>query len=252
MSATATQRRIPVDVLTVLSAGRVDRNRFFLPASQLDRKLYEQTNDVLAALGGKWNRSVKAHVFAEPCGEVIEDAIESASFMRPGDMGWFPTPADIASYVAGLADIEPGMTMLEPSAGEGALVIEGLKAGALVYAVELDSTRAEKLKRLLSGSREHAVCVTDFLTLPLGPKFDRILMNPPFAKRADVHHVMHALKLLKPGGKLVAIMSASVAFRDDSLTREFRALCNSIEPLPDGAFKQSGTMVRTVVVEIST
>jgi hypothetical protein len=30
-------------------------------------------------------------------------------------------------------------------------------------------------------------------------------MNPPFANADDIKHIMHALKMLKPGGRLVAI-----------------------------------------------
>jgi 16S rRNA G1207 methylase RsmC len=29
--------------------------------------------------------------------------------------------------------------------------------------------------------------------------FDRIIMNPPFANADDIKHIMHALKMLKPG-----------------------------------------------------
>jgi 16S rRNA G1207 methylase RsmC len=35
-------------------------------------------------------------------------------------------------------------------------------------------------------------------------------MNPPFARQADIHHVNHALKFLKPDGLLVSVMSAGV------------------------------------------
>jgi predicted RNA methylase len=249
MSATATQRRIQDDVLVVLSAGRCEGTRFFLPGTQLDRKLYDRTNEVLTALGGKWNRSAKAHVFSSPCADLIDDAIETASFTRPGDMGWFPTPEDIASHVAAMADIQPGMTVLEPSAGEGALVHEALKLGGRVTAIEIDPNRCEVVNGLF---RCVAIC-DDFMSMNTSQltQFDRVLMNPPFAKRADIHHVKHALKFLRPGGRLVAIMSAGVAFRDDALARDFRALCDTIEALPDGAFKQSGTMVRTVVVTIT-
>ncbi len=79
-------------------------------------------------------------------------------------------------------------------------------------------------------------------------------MNPPFKNQADIKHINHALKFLKPGGKLVSVMSASVGFRENTLTNKFRSLIEerggSIESLPDGAFKESGTMVRTVIVVI--
>jgi 16S rRNA G1207 methylase RsmC len=90
----------------------------------------------------------------------------------------------------------------------------------------------------------------------LGPKglFDRIVMNPPFADQQDIRHVTYAATFLKSGGRLVAIMSAGVAFRKDRLAREFRALVEqrggSIEELPADAFRASGTGVRTVLVTI--
>jgi type I restriction-modification system DNA methylase subunit len=82
-----------------------------------------------------------------------------------------------------------------------------------------------------------------------------VLMNPPFdKKRSDIHHVLHALKFLKPGGRLVAIMPSGVTFREDALTRDFRGIVEArgghIEELPDRSFKQSGTMVNTVLVVI--
>jgi hypothetical protein len=35
--------------------------------------------------------------------------------------------------------------------------------------------------------------------------FDRIVMNPPFANADGIKHIMHAMKMMKPGGRLVAI-----------------------------------------------
>lgn len=247
MSMHDKSKPIQQDVLVVLSAGRCLGRNFYLPAQQLDRKLYERTNEVLASLGGKWNRSAKAHVFAEDCVELIEAAIETGTFTRPGDMGWFPTPKDIAEAVAARADIRPGMFVLEPSAGEGALVLEAVKLGGKVTAIEIDKRRAAKL----SNIADVTVVEGDFLAVDRAMQFDRVLMNPPFAQRMDIRHVLHALRFLRDGGKLVAIMSAGVEFRSDTLSVEFRRMCDVIEPLPEGAFKASGTMVRTVVVEIT-
>lgn len=238
------ERVIDDAVLAVLSAGRCVGNTYFLPPSQLDRKMYEAVNKVLIALGGKWNRSAKGHVFAEYCADILDGAIESGTYTRPADMGWFPTPQRIAEQILSLADVRPEHAVLEPSAGEGALAFLAMQRAANVDCVEIDPRRAEVLRR--GGVR--AVNEVNFLTVPPNPIYDRVVMNPPFAKRADIHHVTHARKFLKPGGKLVAIMSAGVAFREDVLAREFREQCETIEPLPEGAFKESGTGVRTVVV----
>jgi 16S rRNA G1207 methylase RsmC len=85
-------------------------------------------------------------------------------------------------------------------------------------------------------------------------KFDRVVMNPPFADQADIDHVTHALSFLKPGGKLVAIMSAGASFRQDRKASKFQELIEGLggtmNELPEDSFKQSGTNVRTVLVEV--
>jgi len=77
-------------------------------------------------------------------------------------------------------------------------------------------------------------------------------MNPHFEKRQDVKHALRAFGMLKPGGKLVSVMSAGVTFRDDALGREFREFVDGhngrIMPLPEGSFKESGTGANTVIV----
>ena len=40
--------------------------------------------------------------------------------------------------------------------------------------------------------------------------YDRIIMNPPFSNRQDAEHVRHAYDLLKPNGRIVAIMGEGV------------------------------------------
>lgn len=58
----------------------------------------------------------------------------------------------------------------------------------------------------------------------------------------------------QPTGVLVAIMAASVTFRENAKTRDFRAFVEShggeIIDNPDGSFKSSGTNVKTVTVSI--
>jgi hypothetical protein len=39
---------------------------------------------------------------------------------------------------------------------------------------------------------------------------------------SDIDHVQHAWKSVKPGGKLVAIMSAGVTFRENKIANKIR------------------------------
>ncbi|WP_348523965.1 methyltransferase [Escherichia coli] len=95
---------------------------------------------------------------------------------------------------------------------------------------------------------------TDFLGYQPDETFDVIVMNPPFLKRSDVKHVMHAIAMLAKRGRLQAILSAGVLFREDTLTKALRErvkqLGGQISPLPDDTFRESGTKVKTARLEI--
>lgn len=241
-------------VMTVLSAAEIEGCRLAL-VGQLDRKLYAETNKVLEAAGGRWDRKAKAHVFDGDAIEAIEPILLTGEYrLTKQDFGQFDTPPELAARVVEMAEIEPGMRVLEPSAGIGRIVVEIMKAGAEVLCVEIDDRRASKMKM---GDGMQTVIQCDFMkTTPVFHGFfDRVVMNPPFAKQADIDHVMHAYRFLKPGGVLVAIMSAGVTFREDRKSREFRQFVDehggTIEALPPGSFKSSGTMVNACVVKIA-
>lgn len=247
--------RIDNAVLNVLDAAEMTGAELRL-TGQLDRKLYLKTNEVLEAAGGKWNRKAKAHIFPSDARELMEQIILTGEVSRTKSedklMGYFPTPRPIAERLIELACYHPedNDTTLEPSAGTGSLM-ELVQFEFGCTAVEVDAGRAQHLKdHYPAWHIYHA----DFLEWESDHLFDRIVMNPPFAKQDDIKHVNHALEFLKPDGILVSVMSAGVMFRENKLTTEFRALVEQrggeFEEIPDGAFKESGTMVRTVIVRI--
>lgn len=243
--------RVSDDVLRVLSAAEVDGNRLVL-TGQLDRKLYEATNKVLAAAGGVWTRKVKAHVFPEDAADLVDRVILTGEIDIPKDeFGFFPSPPEVVAVLMERAQLDAHHRVLEPSAGHGAIAFAAAKVVGDhgVECVEILPANVAVLRAARLVTIEG-----DFLSLTPSRRFDRVIMNPPFAKQADIKHVTRALEWLKPDGLLVSVMSAGVAFRADRLTPQFRALVDdrggTIEPLPDGSFKASGTGVRTVVVVI--
>lgn len=248
--------KVDKEVMALLSASRTEDNKLFITGGQLDKSLYQRLDKTLKAAGGKWNTKAKAHLFAGDAYDAIENILMTGEVTVPQDFGFFPTPPTVAKQAADLAMIGDGMMVLEPSAGRGALAVAANSAavGVIVDMHELlpDNHKALIDLRLpLSGVAEPG----DFLQVDPKPIYDRVLMNPPFdKKRSDIHHVVHALKFLKPGGRLVAIMPSGVTFRDDALTRDFRDIVDQrgghIEALPDASFKSSGTMVGTVLVVI--
>ncbi|MFF7576823.1 methyltransferase [Streptomyces sp. NPDC008061] len=240
--------KIATNVLEVLDQAETDGPRLVL-TGQLDRKLYADTNKVLEAAGGKWNRSAKAHLFDGDAADVMEQIILTGEVVSAKqEFGYFPTPAAVVEQLIELADLRAGMTVLEPSAGRGAIAGPIAALGCHVDCIELQRDNALAISDAGIG---RDLAVADFLTVEPSPFCDRVVMNPPFAKQADIRHVTHAYQFLKPGGLLVAVMSNGMTFRNTTLTREFRALISStggqVVPLPEGAFKESGTGVNTVI-----
>lgn len=242
--------RIDPAVSGILSRATVDGNAITING-QLDRAMYVKVNKVLEAAGGKWNRKAQAHLFPEPAAPILAALQADGTVLTAQDEGWFPTPPPVVARILMLAGLQPGMKVLEPSAGDGAIAGPAASWGCAVDCVELNAKRATAL-RAAGFARSVADC--DFLNVTPHPVYDRVLMNPPFAGKADLTHVRHALGFLRPGGLLVAVMAAGVQFREDRATAGFRELVDEaggeIIPLPDEAFKESGTGIRTVLVTI--
>ncbi len=243
--------QIPTDVLTVLDErATTDGNALRIGGQRLDPKMYQRVNKTLEAAGGKWNRKTQAHLFDNPAVDVLDAILTTGEVTSPRDFGYFPTPPNVVDRLIELADLQSGMSVLEPSAGRGAIAGPIAALGCVVDTVELLPENAEYLTRELTP--KGLLVVGDFLELTPPGFYDRVVMNPPFAKQADIAHVTHAHGFLKPGGLLVAVMSNGVTFRGGRAAEGFRSLLERVggflEPLPEGSFQVSGTGVNTVIV----
>ena len=242
-------KRIDEATLAILSRVTVDGNMIKLTCGQLDRKQYLAVNEILELMGGKWTKKVKAHVFPEAPTDRLESVLLTGEITQPKQYGYFPTPPAIAKLIIEQACVDPGMTVLEPSAGQGGIA-EHVPQGCTLDCIELLPDNVAVLER-----KGYAVMPGDFLEMDVAPLYDRVIMNPPFERQQDIDHVLHALKCLKPGGRLVSIMSAGVLFRDNRKTAEFREMvssCGRMERLPEGSFLESGTNVNAVMVVMDT
>ena len=251
--------KISNDVLGILSKSTVDGQKLFLPPSQLDRKLYTDVNKVLEGIGGKWNRSAKAHIFENNPSDVLDEIINTGEWTdKKKEYQFFETPNQLASEMVSVVKIDYNDVILEPSAGKGRIInyiIKNCKAEN-VYAVELES---ENFKYLKENYPSVNVFNGDFLNLTtwfdtISMEFDKIIMNPPFSNGQDVKHIFQAWSLLKNNGTLVSIVSESPFFRENKLSSEFRNWIKEnnvrVESLDSGIFKESGTMVKTRLIVV--
>ncbi len=212
---------------------------------------------IMLALGGTWKTGGKK----APGGFRFPDDVDAAELVRlaketgeitdPRAAEAFFTPDPLADVLVDrLGSLGPCPSVLEPSAGEGALARAVLRKHptARVACVEALDQHVAKLDSL---------CLTryqgDFLLLMperLG-MHEAVAQNPPFSR--EIEHVRHAYTFLKPGGVLVAIMSTGIKFREDKARKAFRLWVSehdgSIWENPEGSFEPA-TSVRTVMVRV--
>lgn len=236
--------RIEKNIIEILARAEVEGNTLRL-TDQLDRKTYLEVAKVLTGIGGKWYSGKKCHIFADDVEDIVQSIILTGEYVsEKKEYQYFPTPAELAAETVALAEIREGERCLEPSAGRGAIAqfMRGCDC------IELNPKNREHL-----AENGFNVVHDDFITFSTNKGYDVIVMNPPFCKQQDIDHVTKAIQMAKRC--VVAIMSASVMFRTDKKTTEFRTLVDSyggtIEKLPENAFKESGTMVNTCRVIVN-
>jgi hypothetical protein len=254
--------KIAPEVLDVLADGRAEGNRYHLSGQQLDRKLYVAVNEVLTRIGGKWNRKEKAHVFDDglDAGQLVALVVESTEMPPKNPTAFFPTPPDVADMLLRAPHLPripaTATRILEPSAGKGALadaVIDYCNEVGISATVDVCEV-LPRFRDALTGKGFRLVG-DDFLTYTADELYDAIVMNPPFAVESDrlacIAHIQRAWSMLAPGGVLLAIAPGGFSFRDDKRVVTLRELMGehgAWVAAEDGAFKPSGTDVRTVLI----
>ena len=171
----------------------------------------------------------------------------------------FPTPMDLARRMVQLADVQPGETVLEPSAGTGNIVRAVIEhADTEIVGYEINRALVSQLDRTFPSYKLKSFC-QDFLEVTEGQgQFPVVLMNPPFADGSDITHILHALKFLRPGGdrfgnragRLVAIC-ADGPRQNAKLKPLIESMGGTWEPLPRGTFESAGTQVNTVLLSVT-
>lgn len=184
---------------------------------------------------------------AEFYGDVLPDTEEErparrASTDLSADLAYYPTPAEVAERLAAGVCWTTEAAILEPSCGCGRIMDALRKTGKRlrVTGVEVHAGRAAEAR-----AKGHHVQQANFLQVAPQPIFDGVVMNPPFAGRHYLKHIAHALRFLKPGGVLTAILPASAWYDHGELPK------GDWRDLPVASFAESGTNVPTGIYTTS-
>lgn len=165
----------------------------------------KELGHIMESLGGRSSQCSSKYEFDYDPTSVLESIILAGHIPDDISHQFYATSRALASQVADEADIQEGMSILEPSAGTGSLA-QHLPKGQTTC-VEVSPLRCSILK----GLGFDDVHTADFLEWSEGPhRFDRVVMNPPFSKGRALLHLDAAGRCLKDGGRLVAILPASL------------------------------------------
>ena len=115
------------DTASVWQKCTVKDNVLKLPTEQLDRQIYDEVKKQLEAVGGKWKSGkTQGFVFSETtdANDVLRQLLSGKDYLQEKkDFQFFATPKAVADEVAQhLGKIKDGAMILEPSAGQGALI----------------------------------------------------------------------------------------------------------------------------------
>lgn len=218
-------RPLPFSVIEVLGAGEFGRwgcnHRTFMFDHGQDRKseAFQEAARVLVSIGGVFNHAghVEFDFDAQP---VVREICILGSIPDRASHQFYPTPERLATLAAELAEIGDGHTVLEPSAGHGDLA-------AMLPKERTTCVEISKLHCAVLQARGFRTVEADFIAWAeqkrqSAQRFDRIVMNPPFSDGRALQHVEFAASILAAGGRLVAILPASMRHTTPLLGFEHR------------------------------
>lgn len=230
----------------------VEDNIIKLPNIHLDRKLYKEVAKELELIGGKWNGGkVSGFVFKTNPEKLFNSIINGDKINLKKDYQFYETSDELANNLVYKADLNDDDSILEPSAGQGAIIRAINKvSNTIPDCYELMEVNRDVLNQ---SDLSFNLIGDDFLKNN-GKKYTKIIANPPFSKNQDIDHLKEMYNCLQDGGRLVCITSNSWVNGKQKKQIDFRNWLHDvnalIEDIPNGAFKQSGTMVGGKIIII--
>jgi len=237
----------------ILQNCRVEGKVVKLPSGQLERKLYVEVAKALELIGGKWKGGkVFGFVFKTDPTELLNEIANGEKRNLKKEFQFFATPENISDELVILANLTEDDIILEPSAGQGAII----KSINKVCSVVPDCYEIMEVNKIVLNETglKFNLIGDDFLKH--GDKtYTKIIANPPFAKNQDIDHLLEMYKILEPGGIVVCITSESWANGNQKKQTQFRGWLNEVNAkiidIKKGSFKESGTMVGGKIIVIN-
>lgn len=242
-----------MQVTEILRQCTIEGNFIKLPSIQLDRYDYLEVKKSLELIGGKWKGGkTQAFVFKENPTDYLSQLCQGEKINLKKEFQFFATPPAIADWLVELAEIKPEYSILEPSAGQGAIInaVHKVFPDKSVDCFELMDLNRSFLEKLSNTN----IIGSDFITEHKEHLYDCIIANPPFSKNQDIDHVYEMYGCLSDTGRIVSIMSNHWRNTSGKKEKTFQQFIEDIgadvKDIEEGAFKESGTGISACIIVI--
>jgi len=246
------------ELQTSLSKCTIQGDTLFLPPIH-DGILpnYQEVRKALINAGATYKQN--KFIFPNDAKPYIDRLMGGESVNIKKEFQFFGTPAKLADYLVELAEIKPNDTILEPSAGQGAIISAIYRANhnfdSMVYYYELMDVNRNVLTNVVYTGVTHKCIGFDFLESDKLNFFDKIIANPPFSKNQDINHILKMFEALKPKGRIVTIASKhwqhSSNKKETAFKQWLKDLNATVIEVEAGEFAESGTKIATCIIIIN-
>ena len=245
-----------MNIQEIINNCRAQDGIIFLPAVTIDRSLYLQLKKLMQSNGAKWKGGKVGGFVCPNAGEVLQRMQGGDLSNRKKDYQFFATPVELGEAMVGdLETITPDMRILEPSAGQGALITAMRNRFGSDICPDYCELMPEN-RRYITAHFSGCHCVgDDFLQAEgLEERYDRIVANPPFSKNQDIRHILRMYDCLNPTGRMVTLCSPHFEFANDRESCNFRDWLYSVNAhvrlVPKRTFRSSGTDIEARMIVI--
>lgn len=163
---------------------------------------------------------------------------------------WYATPEPLGCKMVEWAGVHIGDSVLEPSAGDGAIG-RFVPQGTDLTMIEPTESLASRAKM---ANTDANVIQDVFENINTVNKYHAIVMNPPFGNAGSlaIKHISKAFQHLHDGGRLVALIPNGAMDKkvESFIDSEKQAFVVAIIKLPTSTFSYAGTSVSTRIVII--
>lgn len=241
------------EVEDILKHCTLEGNVLKLPAVQFNKKSYAEAKKWIEKAGGSWQGGkIQGFTFPFNPERIFSILKEGKRCNLQQEYQFFETPAEVADWLVMLAgEIHENDTVLEPSAGRGALIkaIHRACPSVTVECYELMPENREFLHSL-----DNVIILDEDFTKDSVGSYTKIIANPPFSNNQDIEHVRIMYERLAAGGTLAAITSSHWKIASEKKCVDFRNWLEEVHgevfEIGAGEFKESGTSISTMAVVI--